>query len=279
MAETSIEWADYTWNPWRGCSKVSEGCKFCYAEAMSKRNPSVLGIWGDSGTRVIASESYWKQPLKWDRQAKADGVRRKVFCASLADVFEDRPELIEPRLRLWSLIDHTPNLDWLFLTKRPQHLTNAWQHQHNQEMLPWERNPWKNVWLGTSLENQEAADERILHLVETRTAMRFLSCEPLLGPIDLRPFFFTTADHARCWVIVGGESGPNARPCELAWIRSIVQQCRAASVPCFVKQLGAQPVFDRDEATRYLRDKKGGNPEEWAPDLRVRQWPGCTQES
>jgi hypothetical protein len=120
MAETTkIQWTDHTFNPWRGCTKVSPGCAHCYAETQSKRNPKVLGVWGDAGTRPVASESYWRQPVAWDRIAKAEGRRRRVFCASLADVFEDRPELAAPRVRLLALAALTPHLDWLFLTKRP----------------------------------------------------------------------------------------------------------------------------------------------------------------
>lgn len=105
---TKIEWTTHTFNPWRGCTRISEGCRFCYAETLSRRNPAVLGVWGDEGTRVVASESMWRQPIKWDREAAAAGERRRVFCASLADAFEDRPELELPRKRLlYGLIDVT----------------------------------------------------------------------------------------------------------------------------------------------------------------------------
>jgi protein gp37 len=163
MALSKIEWTDYTFNPWRGCTKVSDGCKNCYAETWSKRNPSTLGIWGDHGTRVIASESYWNQPHKWNREAAATNTRRKVFCASLADVFEDRPELHEPRVRLFNLMEATPHLDWLLLTKRPafarEWLFGACHDDRFIEHLP-------NFWLGTSVENQTTADERIPLLLQ-----------------------------------------------------------------------------------------------------------------
>src|SRR5262245_49606753 len=120
MENSKIQWTDHTFNVWRGCEKVSPGCAHCYAETMSRRNPAVLGEWGKHGTRVIASEAMWREPLKWDRQARAAGVRKRVFCASLADVFEDRPELVAPRERLFRLIEDTPNLDWQLLTKRPE---------------------------------------------------------------------------------------------------------------------------------------------------------------
>lgn len=181
-------------NPWRGCTKVSRGCANCYAEAGSKRNPAVLGVWGDAGTRVIASESYWRLPLKWDRQAAKAGERRRVFCASLADVFEDRPELVSPRQRLFRLIGDTPYLDWLLLTKRPE---NVLRMTHDEWCPPvpghvsqnaGDGHSWKwpsNVWLGVSVEDQQRADERIPILLQTPAAVRFLSCEPLLGPLDL----------------------------------------------------------------------------------------------
>jgi hypothetical protein len=179
-----------------------------------------------------------------------------VFCASLADVFEDRPELIEPRRRLAGLIRDTPHLDWLLLTKRPG---NA------RRMIPemWAAGAgWpRNYWVGASVEDQERADERIPELLEVPAPVLFLSIEPLLGPIE----FATLAGVS--WVIVGGESGPKARPCDLGWIRSIIGQCRSAGVAPFVKQLGGRPIGLR------LTDRKGGEPAEWPEDLRVREFP------
>lgn len=321
MGETTkIEWCHHTFNPWRGCTKVSPGCTNCYAETLSARNPSVLGTWGPKGTRVVASESYWRQPFAWNRAAEKAGERRRVFCASLADVFEDRRDLEEPRRRLWDLIRATPHLDWLLLSKRPQ---NFW-------MLPatWKSAPQPNVWLGVSVENQEYADERIPVLLDTPAAVRFLSCEPLLGPLDLSCHgadalpIYREADTVRdvClprdprlpraaqeltrpgrgyvrhdstlrtdgprkgerrsfidWCIVGGESGPGARPCDVAWVRSIVAQCKAAGVACFVKQLGAEP-FDSSAVhipvdVLFIKDRKGGDMAEWPEDLRVREFP------
>src|SRR5688572_29932027 len=133
MAITKIEWTatvrpdgtvspGYTFNPWRGCAKVSPGCTHCYAETLSKRNPAVLGTWGKDGVRAIGSDAYWRQPLAWNRAAKQAGERRRVFCASLADVFEDRPDLVGPRHRLVDLIQLTQHLDWLLLTKRPENI-------------------------------------------------------------------------------------------------------------------------------------------------------------
>jgi protein gp37 len=284
MAEnTKIEWATHTFNHVRGCTKVSDGCKFCYADTLSKRNPLTLGIWGPNGTRVVASEAMWKEPLKWDRQAKMafdkyrcgggpnkpPYERPRVFCASLADVFEDwrgpmRNARNEPlfvgladswdappmtpgnrlrhldmqdvRRRLFDLIDATPNLDWLLLTKRPENVLRMFGEiadgvdHYKAESLS---RAWHSrVWIGTSCENQATVDERIPHLLRVPAAVRFLSCEPLLGPVDLAAWLLLGIE----WVIVGGESGPGARPCRVEWIRSIVEQCKAAGVPCFVKQ-------------------------------------------
>lgn len=220
--ETKIEWCDHTFSPWRGCTKVSAGCANCYAETQSHRNPKALGVWGDDGIRVIAAESAWREVERWNRKAGRDGVRRRVFCGSMCDVCEDRPELVEPRDRLRGLIDVTTHLDWLLLSKRPENYFEMFGD-------PWDHDWPSNVWAGTSIENQETADNRIPELVTIPAMVRFLSCEPLLGPIDPRRAGIG-------WVIIGGESGPKARPCNVEWIRSIVQQCKTAGVPCFVKQ-------------------------------------------
>ena len=267
MGETKIEWAHYTFNPWRGCSKVSPGCKNCYAESMSRRNPAVLGEWGEQGSRVIAAESYWQMPLKWNSEAKKAGTRRRVFCASMGDIFEDRPELIDPRMRLFDLIRRTPDLDWLLLTKRPENIcpiletigkvsvldadrynqTREWLQKWQSGELP------ANVWLGASVENQETVDQRLPILLQTPAKVRFLSCEPLLEEIDLRLTVrfiggvVGVKDIARDlhWVIVGGESGPHARPMNPQWARSIRDQCQPIGIPFFFKQWGEW--FPRDQ--------------------------------
>lgn len=373
MAEnTKIEWCHHTFNHVRGCTKISAGCANCYADTMAKRNPKTLGVWGPNGKRVVASEASWREPLKWDRLAKAAGERHRVFCASMADVFEDwqgamldskgerlviykpnggflttAPYIEEPpancrwmtmqdvRARLFALIDATPNLDWLLLTKRPENIAEmmppyfpggyiAEAGRMNQE------GPRPNVWLGVSVENQKAADERIPLLLQTPAAVRFLSMEPLLGPVDLSKFLWDAWECPECgddhengkwllppnkrycgvcagdggrdvlvnrkgkllhWAIVGGESGHGARPCNIAWIRSIVEQCKAAGVACFVKQIGSKPYESASDGHTvrswneaevrlngefvqiHLKDKKGGNPDEWPEDLRIRQFP------
>lgn len=216
------------------------------------------GQWGPQGTRRRTSEAYWRKPLLWNSrqwmECPACGwrgerdwtcpdcdrtpttpVRQRVFCASLADVFEDKEELEEWRSDLFRLILNTPNLDWLLLTKRPENVTSFVPYYWKTQGLP------DNVWIGTSVENQETADQRIPHLLKIPARVRFLSMEPLLGPVDLYALFDkdgTVWSEGIDWVIVGGESGPNARPMHPDWVRSIRGQCQAAGVPFFFKQWG-----------------------------------------
>ncbi len=301
MSENSaIEWTDHTFNPWEGCAKVSEGCKNCYAETRNERWHGGQH-WGVSAPRLMRSEANWAAPLKWNRDAQRLGVRARVFCASLADVFEDRPDLIEPRSRLFDLIAKTPWLDWLLLTKRPENM---------KEMVPstWrEAGAWpSNVWAGTTVENNEMLLERVPYLLDVPARVRFLSIEPLLEEIDLDPpycdvcgfeFFHGFADDGtifcnECedeasysaildpcadeaqrginWVIVGGESGPGSRPFHLEWARRIVEQCREASVPVLVKQMGDAP---RLGGQPLKLSRKGKDMAEWPEDLRVREMP------
>lgn len=248
MAENSkIEWTDSTFNPWVGCTKVSPGCDHCYAETQMVRRKFVE--WGPNAERRRTSEGNWKQPHKWNRDAAMTGVRRRVFCSSLADVFDNAvPDAW--RDDLWALIGATPFLDWLLLTKRPQNISKMLPRL--TDVLP---RPWPNVWLGTTVENQAEADRRIPHLLAVPAAKRFLSCEPLLGPVDLTGIgldvccgdtvITTDRVHACCarpggvdWVICGGESGANARPMHPDWARSLRDQCAAAGVPFFFKQWG-----------------------------------------
>lgn len=245
MAENSkIEWTDHTFNPWWGCTKVSQGCKHCYAETFASNRTQWKNLWGPSGERRRTSEANWRKPLKWDREAAAEGVRRKVFCASMADVFEDRPELYDWRVELFDLIDATPHLDWLLLTKRPENvapMTHVWRYLKHHRAFA------SNVWIGTSVEDQKTADERIPHLLEIPATVRFLSVEPLLGPVDLFPYLIPhfAADDPRHfprrngveWVIVGGESGPGARPMKQEWVRSIRDDCHGTGTAFFFKQI------------------------------------------
>lgn len=242
--DTAIEWTHHTFNPWRGCTKVSDGCKFCYAEKMSHRNPTVLGEWGNQGKRVIAAESYWKQPESWDRAAQKAGEQRTVFCSSMADPFEDREDLLDARRDLFRIVERCRNLLWLFLTKRPQNALRLIEQATGRHADAWLAD-CHHVWVGASVENQEAANERIPHLLSIPAAMRFLSCEPLLGPLDISHWLgdnysamFGGFDLGIRWVIVGGESGPNARPMHPNWVRSLRDQCHEVKVPFFFKQWG-----------------------------------------
>jgi protein gp37 len=196
-ADSKIEWTHHTFNLWRGCSEVSPGCDGCYARVLSKRNPSVLGEWGDDGNRVVASEAYWKLPLKWDLAAAAAGERRRVFALSLGDFAEDRKDLPPQRMRLFQLIGQCHNLDFLLLTKRPGVCVENWpgwagfwvSSRAGSDPGAFERLldnfVIPNVWLGVSVEDQQRADERIPLLLQTPAAVRFLSIEPLLGPVNL----------------------------------------------------------------------------------------------
>lgn len=272
-ANTAIEWATHTFNPWWGCTKVSPGCLHCYADTHSARFKQ--NVFGANAPRRFFGDGHWAEPRKWDRKAAAAGVRERVFCGSMCDVFEDRPDLAPHRARLLDLIVETPHLDWLLLTKRPE---NARRLGFGHDATDWP----VNVWLGTSVEDQRRADERIPELLAVPAALRFLSCEPLLGPVDLIPPLKAWAQGKAVqinahlhWLIVGGESGPGARPMHLGWARGLVDQCRQAAIAPFVKQLGARPVYGVPprEEHRVRVTGKGGDPAEWPEDLRVREIP------
>lgn len=302
---TSIQWTDETWNPVRGCSVVSEGCRNCYAmkqahrfsgkgrpyEGLTKRGPQGPVWTGQIRTvpEVLAAPLHWRKP-------------KKIFVNSMSDLFhEDVPDdFIKLVLRV---ICAAPQHTFQVLTKRPERMRRFMAGTKHCDFLgdSWGRRVRRdyklpdevlgtritslrseNLWLGVSIEDQKTADERIPILLQTPAAVQFLSIEPLLGHISLDqalPFKKIGGGPASYqdwpdWVILGGESGPDARPCDIAWFRSIVEECRAASVPCFVKQLGAKPMV-ADDCSSLLRltNKKGGDPAEWPADLRVREWP------
>lgn len=263
MGENSnIEWTDHTFNIVWGCTKVSQGCKNCYADTLSARFGH--NAWGPNAPRKTMSATYWRQPIRWNLDAATTGVRRRVFCSSMADVFEDHPTTRGELARLWPLIRQTTNLDWLLLTKRAERIAQS---------LPedWGAG-WPNVWLGVSVEDQARAEERIPNLLRVPAAVRFLSAEPLLGRVDLDSSLGGTRwiggqrgcagvirglgmpkvhiHDDRClpgidWVICGGESGPKARPMHPDWARGLRDQCQAAGVPYFFKQWGEwAPVPD-----------------------------------
>jgi len=206
---SKIEWTHHTFNPWIGCAKVSEGCRNCYAERDFDKRRHVAQ-WGANGTRVRTAESTWAKPLAWNKAAEKAGERHRVFCASLSDVFEDRPELEPWRVELFALIRKTPHLDWLLLTKRPEpenvgrHVGQAyWQTRSDKVESQWLRDwalgqPPANVWIGTSVEDQQTADERIPHLLEVPARVRFLSCEPLLSGIWLLGHLMAGRYPAQC---------------------------------------------------------------------------------
>jgi protein gp37 len=270
MAENSkIEWTDHTFNPWTGCTKVSPGCDHCYAESWAKRSGTVR--WGPGEQRRRTTNTNWRKPLAWNA-AHAEffaqhGRRQRVFCASLADVFDNEVDAMW-RADLFMLISETPHLDWLLLTKR---IGNA------AKLLPvWYEDPaaWEfgdgfahpNVWLGASIVNQEEADRDIPKLLNTPAAKHFLSMEPLLGPVNLEQLpavnysrMFQSGETLKSlsggvwngsgyriwhhpfrldWVIAGGENGPNARPLHSDWVRSLRDQCKAEFVPFHFKQWG-----------------------------------------
>lgn len=245
--ETAIEWADDTFNPWVGCSKVSPACDHCYAEGWAKRAGQPQ-LW--SGERRRTSDSNWREPVKWNAEAMEHNRRRRVFCASLADVFDNEvpPEW---RASLFRLIRGTPYLDWLLLTKRIGNARRMIEEAISQQSTIAPRcqdgsAPWANLWLGATVVNQEEADRDIPKLLNTPARVRFLSIEPMLGPIDIGAYLpgARWMNHEQpmleplSWVILGGESGGGARHLEVSWARSVRDQCAAAGVPFLFKQWG-----------------------------------------
>lgn len=290
MADKStIEWCDATWNPVRGCSRVSPGCGGanheggCYAERLAarfsdpgqpfhgfaRRTPHG-GQWTG---KLALIDSQFFLPLHWKKP-------RRIFVNSMSDLFhEDLPDTAIDQVldRMIMAPQHT----YQVLTKRARRmrdyfaaLPGRWDRAETDflsaDLL--KRLPLPNLWLGVSVEDQPRADERVPDLLETPAAVRFLSCEPLLGPIDLsRWMHIRPAGAPRCiddvnWVICGGESGPNARVFDLRWARSIRDQCKSAGVAFFMKQLGSGTGFN-------LHDRKGGDWNEWPSDLRIREFP------
>lgn len=348
-ADTKIQWCDMTFNCWSGCTKVNAGCTNCYAEV--NYSVKMRGVkWGPHGTRVLASDAMWKEPVKWNKAAhiaglrpEADGHRnRRVFCASLADVFEDwkgpilnskderltvgphgeyvgidaeaqakleRGELRQTESRwltmndlrrdLFALIDATPNLDWLLLTKRPENIKKMWPPVAGlpgaKAKMPGFGPPSggvphsrKNVWLGTSVSDQKTADLAIPELLKCRdlAPVLFVSHEPALGPVNFNQWLPRRmalseipgsalndgATEGRTsglgWLICGGESGQHARPCQLEWFADVIRQCERAGVPCFFKQAGSNPQMDY-----YSRDD--GDIREWGLEhMKAVLWPG-----
>lgn len=251
-ANTAIQWCDHTFNPWIGCAKVSTGCKFCYAEhQMDHRWNRVQ--WGPGKPRIRTTVANWRKPLTWNAQALAEGKRYRVFCASLADVFDaEAPQ--GWRRDLFALIEATSHLDWLLLTKRPGSVMH---------MVPgsWQEHFPRNVWLGTSIENQAAANERIPILATIPASVRFLSIEPLVDEVDLLLGQLWGYSHPMTyvhWIIVGGESGHGAGAMKPWWVERLEAQARTMhNIPFFFKQTGE--VLARELG---LKDRKGGKLDE-----------------
>lgn len=358
-----ITWTDKTWNPIRGCSRVSEGCRHCYAETVAARfsGPGLpyegLAADGKWTGKVRLIPEHLADPLSWKKP-------RRIFVNSMSDLFHEGLES-EEIAAVFGIMVSAPQHTFQVLTKRPERMRD-WIEKTSVvdcieaasargcKLPDFSCGIWpgaKNIWLGVSVEDQKTADERIPLLLQTPAALRFVSYEPALGPVDLswhlkettrhhvcadvggmirnRSFYGLMSDDGRAlsrdeaeaqlralrargvklipgngcddfdpekgcrghrqprldWVIVGGESGPKARPFDIAWARQVVRDCKAAAVPCFVKQLGAWPIFEeRDlaqlderrmcsDGTYKFRDRKGGDMAEWPEDLRVRGFP------
>jgi len=256
MAENSkIEWCDHTFNPWIGCQKVSPGCDHCYAEAMmDKRYGRVK--WGPHGERKRTSEDNWKKPLVWAK--RANGHRSRVFCASLADWLDNRVPR-EWRSDLGRLIEATPRLDWLLLTKRPENYEKL--APCRLDKIP------ANVWLGVTCEDQPHYERRwgVLSRPRISATFKFVSYEPALGPLTLQ---HQPGESVPDWIICGGESGPGARRMKPAWVGALREECADLNIPFFMKQIGS----NHDRWPANIRGK-GEDMSEWPKDLRVRQFP------
>jgi protein gp37 len=266
----------------------SPACDHCYAEGWAKRTGK--DIWGARKPREIGTDSYWREPFKWNKEAAAAGERRRVFCSSLSDVFEGRKDLDPHRERLWKLMEATPSLDWLLLTKRPQNI---------RRMVPaeWLTKPRQNVWYGTTAETQKWLDIRAEFFVDLPAAVTFISAEPLMGPLWIRHWtkgYSQDVMHDRLdapdgavvggmervgdtwnrlsnvfsWLIVGGESGPGARRTDLSIFRDVRDQCRRAGIAFFMKQKGT--VLAREMG---CKDRAGADPDEFPEDLRIQEFP------
>lgn len=322
MGETKIEWATTVWNPVTGCTKISAGCQNCYASRMATRLAGRYGYPNEEPFRLTVHPERLVEPFRWKKP-------RTVFVVSMGDLFHsDVPcDFIEAVFGVMSMLGrHT----FVVLTKRPENAAEFFRKRtlldcqssavfaadpsrkelaHKTDLAAINgdgRNRWPlpNVWIGTSAENQEQADKRIPHLLECPAALRFVSAEPLLGNVDLSPWLEIARDRESGrivrsgwrpeidWVIVGGESGPHARPCDVTWIRLIAKQCRDAGVPPFVKQLGTHVTdqnstmactfpesmcwpegFRQDGNRIHLKHPKGADSSEWPADLRIRETP------
>ena len=271
--DSGISWTDHTFSPWWGCEKVSPACENCYAESTANRWGK--NVWGKNAPRRFMSENHWRQPLKWNKAAAKAEKPALVFCASMADVFEDRPDLVGARQSLWDLIEITPWLRWMLLTKRPENILDM-------QPAAWKRNPRRNVWHGTTAENQRRADERIPILRRVPSQLLWVSAEPLLGAIDFSNHLpqgchCGARGNADCmcfnlpgidWIIVGGESGAKARPLQSTWANMIRAQCLERGARYHFKQTGG--VLARKLG---LKNKEGKDASEWPAYFKVQEFP------
>lgn len=248
---TGISWADSTFNIVIGCVEVSPACDNCYAREVAKRFGHAE--WGKDKPRKQMSEHYWNDPLRWQKKAEKDGKRRRVFCSSMADVFEDHPDVEVARARLWPIIAKTPMLDWMLLTKRPALMTKFAPKE-------WADGWPSNVWAGTTAENQKFFDLRWPVLSKVPAKIKWISAEPLLSDIEGD---FTGIS----WMIVGGESGSDRRM-DPAWVTNVLDRCRKSGTAYFFKQKG-----DVLAAEMGCKNKAGKDPAEWPEEFRVQEFP------
>lgn len=267
MGKTSIEWCTDVWNPVSGCTKVSQGCKNCYAERVFPRvyGGQIVRAFPSSQIRTETRKRRFADiqvhpdrldaPLRWRKP-------RRIFVNSMSDLFHENVPFAFIH-SVFQVMAQCRQHTFQVLTKRPARMADFYL---------WDRcYMLDHVWPGVSVEDQETADERIPLLLKTAAAVRFVSYEPALGPVDFSKYLGELS-----WVIVGGESGPGARPFDVQWARGTIAQCKTARVPCFVKQVGRRPVWSAEELTYALlklMDPKGGDWTEWPEDLRVRQYP------
>lgn len=272
MGKTKIEWTEYSWNPVSGCTPISEGCQNCYAKRMANRLRGRCGYPADEPFKVTLHKDRLEEPLRWKKP-------RRVFVCSMGDLFhEDVSRWM--RFEVMDIILQAKQHTFLILTKRPANMKEFFEWYYSKAGRTIET--IKNLWLGVTAENQQRADERIPILLQIPAAVRFVSVEPMLGPVDLslsdgvdlsvsvgtglkpgKSYLINSLD----WVICGGETGPGARPMHPDWVRSLVLQCKNAGVPIFVKQMGS--VW----AKAHSSDRASNRPEEWPEDLRIRELP------
>lgn len=270
---------DATWNPVKGCTRISPGCMNCYAERQAARFAAPgrpFHLFADperSGSKwtgkVEIVEKHLADPLKWK-------APRRIFVNSMSDLFHENLSFDQID-RVWEVMLAAPQHTYQVLTKRAARM-HDYLNGHTVGGKAHYGTPPDWIWCGVSVEDQSAADQRITFLLDTPTAVRFLSCEPLLGVIRLRQVeqgahYIRHGAPGIDWVIIGGESGPGARPCAIAWIEELVQDCQWAGVPVFLKQFGAFPR-GVDGNRISLHHRKGGDPAEWPLHLRIREFPG-----